>query len=87
MAAFAAWLTAALFIPALALALGVTTQSRKPFEALYVIWWYIGPLHHLHTLDFIGTTPQSANTPLYLTATLALLTLTLAFRKLQLARA
>ena len=84
--ALAAWLTAALFIPALALALGVLTQSRKPFEALYVVLWYIGPLHHLHTLDFIGTTPASTNTPLYLIAAAALLACTLLFRKVQLSR-
>jgi hypothetical protein len=32
------WAVAALFIPALALALGVCTESRKPFEAVYTAW-------------------------------------------------
>jgi hypothetical protein len=58
-----AWSAGALFIPALALALGVLTGSRKPFEALYTAWWYIGPLHHVRILDFVGTTAKSS-TPL-----------------------
>jgi hypothetical protein len=82
-AALASWTIAALFIPALALALGVATHSRKPFEALYVVWWYIGPLHHTHNLDFMATTPTSTTPTLYLAATAALLTLTLLTRKLQ----
>jgi hypothetical protein len=67
-----AWGAGALFIPALALAFGVLTESRKPFEALYTAWWYIGPLHHIRKLDFIGTTAQSS-TPLGYTLAAALL--------------
>jgi len=71
--ALTAWASAALFIPALALTLGVLTQSRKPFEALYIAWWYVGPLHHLPRLDFMATTSQSATPGIYATATLALI--------------
>jgi hypothetical protein len=67
------WAVAALFIPALALALGVCTESRKPFEALYTAWWYIGPLHQLRNLDFIGTQPASSTPVLYLAASMAML--------------
>lgn len=45
---------AAMFIPALALAMGVWSRSSKMFEALYTVWWYIGPMEHTQTLDFIG---------------------------------
>jgi len=71
--ALAGWLTATLFIPALALTLGVLTESRKPFEALYIAWWYTGPLHHLPKLDFMATTAQSTTPAIYATATAALL--------------
>ena len=44
----------ALFIPSLALALGVWTGSSKPFEVVYVSLWYLGPLNNVPGLDFIG---------------------------------
>lgn len=49
-----AFLSAALFIPSLALALGVWSNSSKPFEILYVTLWYLGPLNKTPGLDFIG---------------------------------
>jgi hypothetical protein len=74
LSALAAWGAGVLFIPAMALALGVTTGSRKPFEALYTAWWYVGPLHHIRQLDFMGTTAQSS-TPVGYFAVAALLVL------------
>jgi hypothetical protein len=71
--ALAAWATAALFIPSLALALGIWSGSSKFFEGLYTVWWYMGPLHHTPGLDFIGVTPRSASTAAYLLAAGALL--------------
>ncbi|MGH9580613.1 MAG: hypothetical protein ACRD2R_06445, partial [Terriglobales bacterium] len=53
----AAWAVGALFIPSLALALGVWTGSSKAFEALYVSLWYIGPLQAFAPLDFMGISP------------------------------
>ncbi len=47
--------SAALFIPSLALASGVWSQSNKLFEVLYLFIWYFGPMNHLLGLDFIGT--------------------------------
>jgi len=82
-----AWLAAALFIPALALALGVCTESRKPFEAIYTTWWYIGPLHQLRNLDFIGTQPASSTPVLYLAASMAMLVVACFWRKVQLSYA
>jgi hypothetical protein len=56
-----AFLSAALFIPSLALALGVWSGSSKPFEIIYVTLWYLGPLNKVPGLDFIGA--NSAGSP------------------------
>jgi len=48
------FLSGALFIPSLALALGVWSGSSKPFEIVYVSLWYLGPLNKVPGLDFIG---------------------------------
>jgi hypothetical protein len=69
----AAWLAGAIFIPTLALALGIWTSGSKAFEAIYIVWWYIGPAHHLPGLDFMGTTAASSNAAPYLIATALLL--------------
>jgi len=61
----AAWLAGALFIPTMALALGAWTGGSRAFEALYVVWWYIGPAHQIPGLDFMGTTPASSSPGLY----------------------
>ena len=61
----AAWFAGALFIPSLALALGVWSGGSKAFEALYIVWWYIGPAHQMPGLDFMGTTPASSSPILY----------------------
>jgi len=54
----AAWGTAALFIPSLALALGVWSSSNKLFEVVYMVWWYVGPVNQTPSLDFMGTGEQ-----------------------------
>jgi len=50
-----AWGTGALFIPTLALALGVWSGSRKLFEVVYMLWWYAGPINRVESLNFMGT--------------------------------
>lgn len=86
-AGLGAWAAAALFIPALALAFGVITGTRKFFEALYTAWWYAGPLHHTPQIDFMGTTAMSS-TPLPYLAAAAILVLTAyVWRKVKLAQA
>jgi hypothetical protein len=45
-----------MFVPSLAIALGVWSGTSKAFEALYVALWYIGPLHHTPSIDFLATT-------------------------------
>ncbi|MFT3890576.1 MAG: ABC transporter permease subunit [Anaerolineales bacterium] len=49
-----AFLSGALFIPSLALVLGVWSGTSKPFEIIYVSLWYLGPLNNVPRLDFIG---------------------------------
>jgi hypothetical protein len=55
------WLGGAVFIPSLALALGVWSGSSKVFEVVYVLWWYLGPLHpfEMSALDFMGISTNS----------------------------
>ena len=65
------WLTGAVFIPSLALALGTLTGSGKAFEALYVAWMYM-IYQKVPTLDFAGLIP---NSPFYIYAPLALVLL------------
>jgi hypothetical protein len=48
----AAWVVGALFVPSLALALGVWTGSSRAFEGLYTAWWYIGPASKFLPLDY-----------------------------------
>jgi hypothetical protein len=62
------WLAGALFVPSLALALGVLTGSGKTFEVVYVLWMY-GVLQRVPAFDFVGTTPAS---PWHIYAPLAL---------------
>jgi hypothetical protein len=49
-----AWVAGAVFIPTLALALGVWTRSSRAFEALFTVLWYTGPLNRIRGLDFTG---------------------------------
>jgi hypothetical protein len=51
---FAPWLAGAIFLPSLALALGVWSGSGKPFEGLLTALWYVGPLNHSPGIDFTG---------------------------------
>jgi hypothetical protein len=78
-----AFLSAALFIPSLALALGVWSHSSKPFEVVYMTLWYLGPLNKVPGLDFIGA--HSAGYPgFYLPLSLALIAFAFFGRALQL---
>jgi len=55
-----AWLAGACFIPSLALALGTWTTSTRAFEAIYTVWWYVGPMKGIAALDFTGAAAASA---------------------------
>lgn len=86
-AGLSAWAAGVLFIPALALALGVLSGSRKPFEALYTIWWYVGPLHHIRGVDFMGTTATSSTAPEFAVLALVLVAGAYGLRRTRLALA
>jgi ABC-type transport system involved in multi-copper enzyme maturation permease subunit len=49
------WFAGVLFVPALALALGVWTGSSRVFEAGYLFLWYLGALEGVPGLDFTGS--------------------------------
>lgn len=79
----------ALFIPSLALCLGVWTGSSKSFEFIYTLLWYIGPLNQIEPLDFMGAVPGSAEAGIwqfYLVITITLLVLAFIGRKVQIQR-
>jgi hypothetical protein len=72
-----------LFIPSLALMLGVWTGSSKVFEVVYVVFWYLGLLNKVLELDYLGLhTPQ--NWLVYLLLSFALFLLALLGRQRQL---
>lgn len=54
-------LSAAVFVPSLALAAGVWSGTSKLFEILYMGIWYLGPLNKLAQMDYIGV--SSAGRP------------------------
>lgn len=81
------WAVGALFIPTLALALGVWSGTGKAFEAIYLLLWYIGPLNRTPELDFMGSVPKAVGSgmPLvFLAVTAALGTAAVLGRKRQL---
>ncbi len=71
----AGWVGAVIFIPTLALALGVLSSGSRVFQVVYVIWWYIGPLQKTPGLDFTTGAPQ-----VYLLAAAGLLLLSAFWR-------
>jgi hypothetical protein len=73
--ALLAWVVGVLFIPTLALALGVWSGSGKAFEGVYAVLWYVGPVNRLTALDYMGATDESvaAGVPFYYLALTALL--------------
>jgi ABC-type transport system involved in multi-copper enzyme maturation permease subunit len=52
------WAGAVVFVPTLALALGVISSGSRVFEVIYVIWWYMGPLQKEAGMDFTADAPQ-----------------------------
>jgi hypothetical protein len=57
------WTLSVLFIPTLALTLGVWARSSKLFEVVYPILWYLGPFNsqnQLAILDYLGIHPEAS---------------------------
>ncbi|MFN7997318.1 MAG: hypothetical protein U0Q18_27120 [Bryobacteraceae bacterium] len=82
-AGLAAWATGALFIPALALALGVWSGSSKLFEVLYTLLWYIGPANQIAELDYMGATPRPGATAAFFACAVFLCIVAVAGRRRQ----
>jgi hypothetical protein len=53
----AGWLMGVAFVPALALAAGVASGSRRLFEGIYIVLWYVGPMNRVVDLDYTGAAP------------------------------
>ena len=70
-----AWLVGVLFVPALALALGVWVGNSRAFEVVYLLLWYLGPMEGVPALDHVGVTAEALERgiPLYYLALTALL--------------
>ncbi len=49
-----AWLAGAIFLPSMALALGVLSGNGKAFEAILTVLCYVGPLNHTPGMDYTG---------------------------------
>jgi hypothetical protein len=82
-----AWTAGALFIPSLALTMGVWSGSSKLFEVVYMTVWYLGPMSNLSTLDFMGAHSEAVSAGMpqyYLSLTILLLGLAVAGRRRQL---
>jgi hypothetical protein len=82
-----AWFAGALFIPSLALALGTLSGTSKPFEAIYTVWWYLGPLNHAPGFDFVGSVPTASRPIFYLVSSAVLMTAAYCGRRMRMAYA
>jgi hypothetical protein len=51
-----AWFAGALFVPALALALGVWLGDGRAFEIAYALLWYLGVINRVPAFDYAGAT-------------------------------
>jgi hypothetical protein len=79
----AAWFAGALFIPALAYLVGSLTRSSRPFQILYLLWWY-AILNGGNPINFMAAV--GPNPALVATAALALFFLTTAWQEVRHAR-
>jgi len=77
----------AIFVPSLALALGIWTNGTRTFEMLYLLLWYISIQGGATPFDYRGATPEalSSGVPFYyLLITCILILLAVIGRKKQL---
>ncbi|QKG83617.1 hypothetical protein GXN76_03425 [Kroppenstedtia pulmonis] len=78
------WLVGLCFVPTLALALGVWSGTRKLFEVIYLLVWYMGPMQVESPLDFMGISQTEPLPFFYLGCTLLLFVVAVIGRKKQL---
>jgi hypothetical protein len=78
------WLVGALFVPTMALTMGVWSGSGKLFEVMYLMLWYAGPFSRAPVIDYAGVIAgtSSSTTPLiFLAITVGLLVFAYAGRR------
>jgi hypothetical protein len=81
---FAALMIGIVFVPTFALALGTVSGSKKLFEVVYLLMWYIGPVNGLPLLDFVGAVETAAGgwiSLVYLILSIALIPIAFAWRR------
>ncbi len=81
------WTVGALFVPSLALALGTWSGNGKPFQIVYLMLWFVGPMQGVKRLDFMalgGVEAVTGSTLVFMAATCMLLAVGLAGRARQL---
>lgn len=78
------WLVGLCFVPTLALALGVWSGTRKLFEVIYLLLWYMGPMQVESPLDFMGINRTDPLSFFYLGCSLLLFMVAAIGRKKQL---
>lgn len=61
---FGILIVGSLFITALALALGTLSGTRKLFEIIYLMIWYVGPINQLPQADFLGASGDHQGLPI-----------------------
>jgi len=72
------WLVGTLFVPSLALALGVWIGNDRGFELVYLLLWYVGVANGVPFFDYAGVTAEGLARGMpagYLGVTVALLAL------------
>jgi len=72
------WGIGVLFVPTLALTLGSLSGSKKLFEVIYMLWWYLGPINNIPFLDFLGISADYSR--LYLLLSCGLIALATAIK-------
>ncbi len=51
---FIGWIVGILFVATLAIVFGSIAGNRKLFEAVYIAWFYFGPLNNMGNFDFLN---------------------------------
>lgn len=75
------WMVGVFFIPTLGLMLGSLSGSRKLFEVIYMLWWYLGLVNDIPYLDFLGV--STGYPKIYLCLTILLLVVMLVLQQLK----
>ena len=66
------WISGAIFIPSLALSLGIWSNSHKLFEVIYLTLWYFGPMNKVDAIDYLGAN-SSGNIGFFIPLSIALI--------------